>query len=87
MAQKIWVIIIVVCVVGLGVGYWVGYSKGDGAGYKRAEADVKKLQDESAKKASEAAAKAANPFQAVNPLGAVEANPFEKTKKILNPFN
>ena len=31
--------------------------------------------------------KAANPFGAVNPLEGVEANPFEKAKKVLNPFN
>jgi len=47
---------------------------------------VKKVQDEAAKKAADDAAKAANPFQAVNPLEGVEANPFEKAKSILNPF-
>ena len=55
-------------------------------GMELKEEDVKTLQEEVAKKAGEAAAKAANPFQAVNPLGTVEANPFEKAKKVLNPF-
>lgn len=63
-------------------GYYLGHSKG----YKAAEADIKKVQTEAAQKASEEAAKAANPFQAVNPLSEVEANPFEKAKKVLNPF-
>lgn len=51
-----------------------------------AQEDAKKLAEETAKKAAEEAAKAANPFQVVNPLENVELNPFEKTKKILNPF-
>lgn len=64
------------------VGWWVGSS----SGYKKAEADIKAVQAEAAKKAAGEAAKAANPFGVANPLGDVEANPFEKTKKILNPF-
>ena len=44
------------------------------------------MQEEAAKQAAADAAKAANPFQIVNPLEGVETNPFEKTKKILNPF-
>lgn len=64
------------------VGWWIGSSQG----YKKAEADIKAVQGEAAKKAAEEAAKAANPFGVANPLGNVEANPFEKTKKILNPF-
>lgn len=63
-------------------GWWVGNSQG----YKKAEADTKAVQAEAAKKAASQAAKAANPFGVANPLGDVEANPFEKTKKILNPF-
>ena len=73
-----WVFIVLTLIIGLGAGWWYG----DTAGYKRGET----LQEEVAKKAGEAAAKAANPFQAVNPLGTVEANPFEKAKKVLNPF-
>jgi len=55
-------------------------------GYKRAEADIKKIQEEAAKKSAEALTKAANPFSGANPLEGIDANPFEKTKKILNPF-
>ena len=69
------------------ISFWVGNKLGFSKGYKSAQADIKKVQDEAAKKATEEAVKAANPFQAVNPLSGVEANPFEKAKKILNPFN
>lgn len=72
----------VLVVVVFAVGWWVGHSQG----YKKAEADIKKVQAEAAKKAADEATKAANPFGAANPLGGIEANPFEKTKKILNPF-
>lgn len=72
----------VLVIIVFAVGWWVGHTQG----YKKAEADVKRVQAEAAKKASEEAAKSANPFGAANPLGGVEANPFEKTKKILNPF-
>ena len=80
-----WVIGAVLLVVGLGLGYWIGsgsYQKG----YDKAVADAKAAQEESAQKAGEEAAKAANPFQAVNPLEGVTANPFEKAQKALNPF-
>lgn len=80
--NKLWAWVLVALVMGLVGGYWFGNS----SGYKRAQADVKKVQDEAAKKASEDAAKTANPFQAVNPLTGVEANPFEKVKNVLNPF-
>ncbi|MEK7537190.1 MAG: hypothetical protein AAB584_01985 [Patescibacteria group bacterium] len=76
------IIAAVLVVVAFSIGLWSGQSRG----YKKAEADIKKVQVESAKKAAEDAAKAANPFGVANPLGGVEANPFEKTKKILNPF-
>lgn len=77
-----WVWVLAALVVGLVGGYWYGNK----SGYDRAGADVKKLQEEVSKKATGDAAKAANPFQAVNPLQGVNANPFEKAKKILNPF-
>ena len=88
------VLIIVAVIVSLAVGGAAGffygndagYKKGDSAGYKRAEADMKNLQEASAKKVSEEAAKAANPFGSSNPLEGVEANPFEKAKQVLNPF-
>ena len=43
-------------------------------------------QERVAQNAGADAAKSENPFQAENPLSGVEANPFEKTKKVLNPF-
>lgn len=42
--------------------------------------------DSAAKQAAEETAKSDNPFKSESPLSAVEANPFEKTKKVLNPF-
>lgn len=87
---KIIVVAIVTFIVGavLGYGYGnsAGYKMGDASGYKRAEADIKKIQEAAGQKAAGEATKAANPFQGVNPLAGVEANPFEKAKKILNPF-
>jgi len=77
----VWVL--VALAVGLVGGYWFGHQ----VGYSRAEADVKLVQEAVAKKATDNAAKAANPFQAVNPLEGVNANPFQKAKNILNPFN
>jgi len=83
-------IIVVLAIIAGGASYWygdkVGYKRGDSDGYKRAEADIKKIQEETAKKSAEALTKAANPFSGANPLEGIDANPFEKTKKILNPF-
>ena len=80
--KNVILIAIVVLIIGLAGGYFYGQKKG----YSQAEVDIKKLDEIAAKKATEEAAKAANPFQAVNPLQGVEANPFQKVKKILNPF-
>lgn len=73
---------VLVLVVGLFLGYWYGQS----VGYKQAGVDIKIAEALAAKKAGEEAAKKANPFQAVNPLEGVNANPFDKAKKALNPF-
>lgn len=78
--KLVWVL--VALVIGLVGGYYFG----DSQGFKRAETNIKKIQEEAAAKAAEAAAAAANPFKADNPLEAVQDNPFEKTKSILNPF-
>ena len=78
--------VIVVVLVLIGFAFWVGRSNGYTTGYAKAQDDVKALQEEATQKATEDAAKSANPFQAVNPLEGVEANPFEKVKKVLNPF-
>lgn len=74
-------------IVGIVVALVGGYYLGDSYGYKRAQADFKKLDEAAAAKSAKAVAKAANPFQAVNPLEGVQSNPFEKAKKVLNPFN
>lgn len=80
--RSFWILLSVLVVATSLGGYYWGHKNG----YKAAEADVKKVQAEAAQKSSEEAAKAANPFQAVNPLAGVESNPFEKVKKVLNPF-
>lgn len=67
-------------------GNKAGYAKGDSDGYSRAQTDYKKLEEDAAKKATAEAAKAANPFQVSNPLENVDTNPFQKAKKVLNPF-
>lgn len=78
--------IVVAVIILAGLAFWLGRSGGYTAGYEQAQTDVKALQEESTRKTVEDAAKSANPFQAVNPLEGVEANPFEKVKKVLNPF-
>ena len=65
----------------------LGYLVGDRGGYARSQAEVKKIQEVAAQKAADDAAKAANPFKGINPLEGVDSNPFEKAKKVLNPFN
>ena len=74
--------IIVAVAVGV-LGYWIG----DRMGYSRSQTEIKKAQEIAGQKAAEDAATAANPFKATNPLEGVESNPFEKTKKVLNPFD
>lgn len=78
--------LVAVLAVGLLGGYFYGSDRSYDKGYASAEADAKKLQEVAAAKAAEEAAKAANPFASANPLESIEANPFEKTKKVLNPF-
>ena len=83
-------VLIIVVIVLVGIAFWAGrsngYATGYATGYAQAQTDAIALQAEAAKKATKDAAKSANPFQAVNPLEGVEANPFEKVKKVLNPF-
>lgn len=79
-------VIVIAVLVLTGLAFWLGSSSGYTKGYAQAQADAQALQEEGARKAAEEAAKATNPFQAVNPLEGVEANPFEKVKKVLNPF-
>jgi flagellar basal body-associated protein FliL len=82
----IFIALVALLVVGTGTGYWFGSRGGYKTGYAQGQDDIKKLEEEVANKAVRDAAQAANPFQAVNPLEGVEANPFEKAKKVLNPF-
>ena len=86
MEQNKNLLITISIIVTLAVGFWVGGKLGFNKGYRSAQADAKKVQEEATKKATEEAARTANPFQAINPLSGVEVNPFEKAKKILNPF-
>lgn len=83
--KRRFVLLIVLVVLALGA-FWVGRMGGYQSGYAQAQSDIQNLQKETARKAGEEAAKSANPFQAVNPLEGVQANPFQKVKKILNPF-
>ena len=74
---------ILALLIGLGVGYWYGDTKG----YNSALSNIKATQELAAKKASEEAAESVNPFKTVNPLeGVGSADPFAKAKKVLNPF-
>lgn len=90
MENNTWILVIVGLVIGVFAGYYVGnsagYKRGSGEGYTQAQADIKKTEELAAQKASLEAAKTANPFQTVNPLSGVSTNPFEKAKKVLNPF-
>ena len=79
------VLAIVIILAGVGI-YKYGSSAGYSAGYAKAQADIQNIQQEAARKAAEEAAKSANPFQAVNPLKGVEANPFEMVINVLIPF-
>lgn len=81
-----WVKMIVVLVVVIVFGLWYSGKKYD-QGYEAAIADVKAQQEEAGNKAAKAATDEANPFKVENPLQGVEANPFEKAKKTLNPFD
>lgn len=83
--QPLLVAVVAVIVVGAGA-FWFGNTSGYENGYAQAQNDAKALQEEAAQKAATDAAKSANPFAAVNPLEGVEANPFDKVKKVLNPF-
>ena len=78
--------VLIISLVLLVAVFWLGRAGGYDSGYTQAKSDIQSIQEEAARKAAEEAAKSANPFQAVNPLEGVEANPFEKVKKILNPF-
>jgi uncharacterized protein YpmB len=77
---------VVVLVVVLALGYWYSGNKYD-EGYEAAVADIRAQQEEAGNKAAQEVANEANPFKVENPLEGVDANPFEKAKQTLNPFN
>ncbi len=85
-SKQAWVVGAVLLVAGLGLGYWFGASQSYDKGYDQAVADTAAVEEQAAARAAAEAAAAANPFQVTNPLEDVEANPFEKAKRILNPF-
>src|SRR3989344_9119922 len=78
--------VLIIALIILVAVFWLGRAGGYSSGYAQAKSDIQTIQEEAARNAAEEAAKSANPFQAVNPLEGVEANPFEKVKKVLNPF-
>lgn len=84
--EKDKIIMVVVVLVLIGVGFWYSGRTYD-KGYQAAIADVKAQQEEAGDQAARAASDEANPFKVANPLEGVEANPFEKAKKTLNPFD
>lgn len=77
MVAKKWGIYLVVAVAVL-AAFWFAYVQYQGANETAQNTTVSKVVT--------GVAKSENPFQAENPLSNVEADPFEKTKKILNPF-
>ncbi len=77
MAKKWWVYLAVAVAL---AALWLAYAQ-----YQSTN-ETETVQNETARKAVTSVAKSENPFQAENPLSNVEADPFEKTKKILNPF-
>ncbi len=80
------IVCVVVAVAVLVFGYWYS-NKQYKQGYKAAVADIKAQQVDASNKATKAAVDQANPFKVGNPLEGVQANPFEKAKKTLNPFD
>ena len=84
--KNVLVAVVVTLVVMGSFSFWYSGKKYD-QGYQAAAADIKAQQEEAANKAANAASDEANPFKVQNPLEGVEANPFEKAKKTLNPFD
>ena len=74
-----WGIGIATAIAVLGALWFVYASYAENAAQKDA-------QDAAARQAAADVAKSSNPFKTSNPLSGVEANPFEKTKKVMNPF-
>ena len=81
-----WIAVVITLVIVGAFGFWYS-SKKYNEGYQAAIADIKAQQEEVGNKAAQTATDEANPFKVQNPLEGVEANPFEKAKKTLNPFD
>mgnify|MGYP001563235439 CR=1 FL=1 len=84
--RKKWVRTGIIALVVIGLGFWYSSSMYN-KGYQAAIDDIKAQQEEAGNKAAQAATDESNPFKVANPLQGVEANPFEKAKKTLNPFD
>ena len=69
---------IVLLIVAAGL-LWFAYTSYNGGVQKD-------LQGDAARKVAADTARSQNPFQTENPLSGVVTNPFEKVKKVLNPF-
>jgi len=70
--------ILIIAVAAIAVAAWLFYARGKPA--------LPKAEEVAAEKVAVDVAKAENPFKSDNPLSGVETNPFDKTKKVLNPF-
>ena len=81
-----WIAVIITLAVASAFSFWYSGKKYN-EGYQAAIADVKAQQEEAGNKAAKVATDQANPFKVQNPLEGVQANPFEKAKKTLNPFD
>ena len=55
-------------------------------GYQKGHNDTRAPQINIQQQAVTETVKTVNPFAVKNPLAGVEINPFEKVKKVLNPF-
>jgi len=72
------VVILIIAVAAIAVAAWLFYA--------RSQPAAPKAEEVAAEKVAVDVAKAENPFKSDNPLSGVETNPFDKTKKVLNPF-
>lgn len=84
--KKNLVVAVAAVIICLAAGFYLGYFQGQKVGYNKAIAETQAIKDEIVKKAVEEAMKAANPFQTINPLEGITANPFQDAAKKLNPF-
>ena len=71
-------VILIVALIAILGALWLGYSL-----YQERGPSV---EESVAQQAAEDVAQAENPFRGDNPLVDVETNPFDKAKKVLNPF-